>query len=838
MAQENQVLSQRPPSPSATKSPSPSLRYLFLAYALSGFIGLGYQVFWFRFFVDRFGANILTFTLVVVNFIGGLGLGAWFSRELSDVCSKLFRITHPLRLYGAIEIVLAALLLLTPLLRLVPSDLFGSFPYHLHDGIYYLTLGSRLFQAIASSATIFLPCVVMGMTFPLLCRTFPDVPRFPSSLYAWNTLGACASVLICEFMLIPNLGHVITFVLVWILNVALGIYFIRTEFTLPEAAQPAKKSPAQNPTSSNSESLSTGAMILGSLLGGLAAGTLEAGMHQIISFQGFSFAVAMSFITFWAILAIFLSSWTVHAAKFMNLKLIKIAYGLAAVIYTVIRYSFYSISEVIQNSRLDYLARAAEEGSSPSLLMNNLVGLGAIWLFVGIVVFPTCYLVSLLLPHICNVAQSRGLGVERFYALNTIAFCIGMLVFSRLTPLLSIFYSIKLHAVCFVLVAVLVTLMRTDRPTEKWKYAAVGALALLFALFTGRGFDRDFFPSGSPLRSSPISALKSNGVHTTYVVQLPDSKSLYFDSHSMSANSPGDQGYMRLMAHFPLLAHPNPESALLICFGVGNTASAITAHSSIKTLDIVDLNDKVIQTAPEFAETNFKVYEDPRVTFITDDGRHFLDVTDRSYDLITSEPPPPIHTGIYRLYSKEYYESVLDHLTPEGIMTQWLPLNQLSSAATDLIVSAFNQSFPHSLLFVGRSDHLILVGSRTPLNLERMKQRFKTDAEVVDDLAICLIATPELLWVRIVQSDAMLDRRFGDRTALSDHGAELSHYAFSGFAPFFEHDSAKLAADLFSPNSDSEKYFLRATASLEVLQQNVPDFPVKNIKFIPRSDSN
>ena len=60
------------------------MRAVFLLYALSGFVSLGYQVAWYRIYVDRFGSTNLTFVLVLCSFIGGLGAGALISRRLTD----------------------------------------------------------------------------------------------------------------------------------------------------------------------------------------------------------------------------------------------------------------------------------------------------------------------------------------------------------------------------------------------------------------------------------------------------------------------------------------------------------------------------------------------------------------------------------------------------------------------------------------------------------------------------------------------------------------------------------------------------------------------------------
>ena len=59
------------------------MRRVFLLYALSDFISLGYQVAWFRILVDWFGSTNLTFVLVVCNFIGGLGGGALLSERIT-----------------------------------------------------------------------------------------------------------------------------------------------------------------------------------------------------------------------------------------------------------------------------------------------------------------------------------------------------------------------------------------------------------------------------------------------------------------------------------------------------------------------------------------------------------------------------------------------------------------------------------------------------------------------------------------------------------------------------------------------------------------------------------
>ncbi|MDH3512688.1 MAG: hypothetical protein OER85_17735, partial [Gammaproteobacteria bacterium] len=96
---------------------------IFLIYALSGFVSLGYQVAWFRIFTDWFGSTNLTFALVVSNFIGGLAVGAASSKYVTDFFRRQLKLTDKLRLYGLIETFVAGGVLLTVLAKYIPADL-------------------------------------------------------------------------------------------------------------------------------------------------------------------------------------------------------------------------------------------------------------------------------------------------------------------------------------------------------------------------------------------------------------------------------------------------------------------------------------------------------------------------------------------------------------------------------------------------------------------------------------------------------------------------------------------------------------------------------------------
>jgi spermidine synthase len=777
---------------------------VFLAYALSGFVALGYQVVWFRLFPDWFGSTSLSFALVVCNFIGGLGAGSLASRSITRWVARVAAIADPLRLYGMIELVVALAAALTVLAAHLPADLWGSFPYHVHDGTWVQNPGYRFGQLAVAVICVFTPCFFMGTTFPLLSQVLLDTPagrRLPAALYGWNTFGACAGVLACQFLLLPFIGHSSTFWLMLGLNLGIAAFFLfagRGDLPLPSltlnAASPnvnqAGASSSTNPTSANPTSTNLGLLLTCAVLSGVLAGALEGDMFKRINLVVSNSPGALgAAISFWAILGIFLASTFVWHAKYLRMIHIKIAF-VAAAIY------FYAAWRLMYPTLINRLESRYHPSSDSGMINNFPDSIAELFVFVGGCVFVPYLLISLLLPYVCNQVQMRRMHLGLVYGLNTLAFCIGLIGFTLLAPRVNIFYSLKLFWVLMSCGVALLLVLSNRRAAKWWQPAVAVSVFFVGCLVTPAQFDASYLMPGSPQSRYPISSLKSNGTDTSYVVATPNGAFLFFGNTSMSGTVLPSQIYMRLMAHVPLLLQANPAKALVICFGVGNTASAIATHHSIRHLDIVDLNRNVFETAWEFAVSNSAVYQDPRVRLISDDGRSFLRLSRATYDLITSEPPPPMQAGVYRLYSREYYLDVLAHLTPAGMMTQWLPVYQMPAKAANEAIATFVTVFPHTLLYSGISQELILLGSREPIDIDRLWQRFPATGPVRGDLAAIFVKAPADLGIRILRTDATLRRDFLRADTITDERNDLEQMFLTTPGEVVHYDPREVLASL------------------------------------------
>jgi hypothetical protein len=256
----------------------------------------------------------------------------------------------------------------------------------------------------------------------------------------------------------------------------------------------------------------------------------------------------------------------------------------------------------------------------------------------------------------------------------------------------------------------------------------------------------------------------------------------------MSSNHVDAQRYMRAFAHVPLLIHEAPRTAMVMCFGVGNTLHAALLHP-LERVDVVDLSEDVLAHAPWFAETNHDALRDPRArVFVNDARQHLRMMPPESYDLITGEPPPITQAGVVSLYSREFFVLARSRLRPGGLISYWLPIRQASPEAVLALVRGFVEAFPDAVLLSGSGAELILlgrVGALPVLDPQQVRARLAALPEVESDLRRVWLGRPQELFGTFVASRATLERATADVAPLTDdrpileyaHASHRRHFA-------------------------------------------------------------
>ena len=205
-----------PPRPASRATPS--LRGAVLAlFVASGAAGLIYQVVWSRELVLVFGNTTQAVATIVTAFMAGLGFGSLAGGRLADTSRR------PLRLYGLVELAVAAMAALLPFAFTGLAEVYrGVWPSLVERPGQLAGVRFGLALAAVAPATF-----LMGMTLPLLTRylvrTLDETGARLGELYAANTIGAMAGTLLGGFVLIELVGLHLTSYLAVALNLAAGL---------------------------------------------------------------------------------------------------------------------------------------------------------------------------------------------------------------------------------------------------------------------------------------------------------------------------------------------------------------------------------------------------------------------------------------------------------------------------------------------------------------------------------------------------------------------------------------------------------------------------------------
>ena len=119
----------------------------------------------------------------------------------------------------------------------------------------------------------------------------------------------------------------------------------------------------------------------------------------------------------------------------------------------------------------------------------------------------------------------------------------------------------------------------------------------------------------------------------------------------------------KLMPVLPLIARPESDRALVVAFGMG-TAFRSSLIAGLRT-DVVELVPSVPRMFGWYYPDAEAVLADPDGHLVVADGRNHLELETERFDIIVTDPPPPIESsGASVISSLEYYRAGHAHLTP------------------------------------------------------------------------------------------------------------------------------------------------------------------------------
>jgi spermidine synthase len=703
------------------------LPLLLLLFAGSGCSALIYEIVWYQLLQLAIGSTTVSLAFLLATFMGGLCIGSiWLPRLRARL--------HPLRMYGYLELGIAAFGILVQLC--IP----------LIDRIYIAGAGSgvwgMLMRAFVSAICLLPPTILMGASLPAIVGWIESTRRGVSwwgLLYGGNTLGAVFGCLFAGFYLLRvyNMATA-TFVAAAINVVVALISFVLAGLTADRAVISDESSGA----SSTSEKTIAGAIddnsssrwpvyVTIALSGATALGA------EVVWTRLMGMMLGATVYVFSIILAVFLiglaigsagGAWLIRAVRprlALGWSQVFLAFGIA--------WTAYMIADSLPYWPVNPLLTV-----SPWYIFQ-LDMVRCLW-----AILPPTILWGASFPlALAAAASSDGNStrvVGSVYAANTFGAIIGALVVS-----LILIPQIGTQQTQRVLLALAAISSLFVLVPHILKYKSLAITAVLAASMVVAGFlvwNLDPIPGELIAygRRMAISAGKSRvlktveGINSSVAITQWNDGAFEVDvnGHVEATTEPYDMKLQRMVGHLAGLLHPNPKSVLGIGFGAGVSAGTFTTYPGIQKITVCEIEPVIPPTSTEFFYAqDYNVLHNSRTHIQFDDARHYVLTTKDKFDIIASDPLDVFVKGTAALYSKEYFQAVKDHLNPGGIFTLYVPLYESDVRTVKSELATFFDVFPYGSVWAntidGQGYDMVFMGQAEPLkiNLDEIQQRLE-----------------------------------------------------------------------------------------------------------------
>jgi spermidine synthase len=708
-----------PPRPASRAAPS--LRGAVLAlFVASGAAGLIYQVVWSRELVLVFGNTTQAVATIVTAFMAGLGFGSLAGGRLADTSLR------PLRLYGLVELAVAAMAALLPFAFTGLAELYRGVWPDLVERPGQLA-GVRFGLALAAVAPA---TFLMGMTLPLLTRylvrTLDEAGARLGELYAANTIGAMVGTLLGGFVLIELVGLHLTSYLAVALNLAAGLGALllsrRWESGSEAGATTARRERPARPQVPREFLPRRRAVLAATFVSGFVSLALEVLWTRMLA-EG----TGSSIYIFTTILAIFL-------------------FGIALGSFLYRRLSR------PEGERLGTLglclAGVGILAQATVVLGSGLVGQVPFVVRTVVVLLPATILMGYAFPLAGRLAtpsaEAAGGSVGLLYAANTggsilgsfgAAFVLAGTLGTNGSILLLGGLNLLAGAALFAAEPVggrrRAGATRGNRGWARLVAAGLAGLAVLGLVASSLDLPVTRTRTENELRRTglPVTHAEDELATVDTVGGPAKGRRLLVGGVGMTSLTVDT----KLMGYLSKALRPEAQDFLVIAFGMGGTYRS-GLQLGLRT-DAVELSPTVPSRMPVFFPDADRFLDHPQGRVIVSDGRNYVRLSRETYDMIAVDPAPPIESaGSVVLYTREFLTEGKARLRPGGVFMLWipyaLPLDDFKEH-----VRTFAGVFGHVRLVLSPGRHgVFMFGSDAPLEFTgpNIRQALGTPAALRD----------------------------------------------------------------------------------------------------------
>jgi spermidine synthase len=698
---------------------------LLLLFVGSGCAALIYEVVWFQLLQLTIGSSAVSLGVLLGTFMGGMCLGSMvLPRRISAA-------HHPLKVYAYLELGIGLIGILVlfgmPLLTNVYTSIGGS-------GIIGI-----LFRGLAAAICLLPPTLLMGATLPAIARYVETTPEGVSWLgffYGGNIAGAVIGSLTAGFYLLRIHDMLFATFAAVALNVLVAVVALLI-------ARVAPYEPVTVETTEVARERGAWAIYVAIGVSGMTALSAEVIWTRILSLL-----YGGTVYTFSLILAVFLLGLgigsSVGSAVSRNIARPRLALAWVQMLLAgAIAWAAYMLTE-----SLPYWPIDPSMSSSPWYTFQlDLVR--SLWAMLpGAILWGASF--PLALASVANGRQDPAKLVGSVYAANTVGAIIGSLTASLL---MVIWIGSQRAQQLLIVLSVMSSLLALDAASSdaadtgqsKSRMRLGSTLLIVAAAMMAAWLARNVSKvpgilvaygryAASRLGQADVIDMREGWNASIAVTRLSNGVLNYHNAGKVQASSePQDMRLQRMLGHLTTLIPKDPKRVLVIGFGAGVTAGAVSIEPRLEQITIAEIEPLVpVMASQHFGAHNFDVYKNPKTRLVLDDARHFLMTTNEKFDAVTSDPLDPWVKGAAMLYTREFFEEVKEHLNPGGVVTLFVQLYESNPAAVKSEIATFLEAFPNGVVWGntqnGAGYDLVLMGTVDPvkIDVDQIDQTLKT----------------------------------------------------------------------------------------------------------------
>lgn len=708
---------------------------LFLA---SGFAALVYQIAWQRLLFNAFGINVESVTLIVAVFMLGLGVGSLVGGALS----KRFP-SHLLQMFVACEAVVGV---------------FGAVSVSVIRAVTALVVhGSPWTIGLTTYALLCVPTTFMGATLPMLVTYVhgrnASVGRAVGALYFVNTLGSALASFATVDVLFGRLGLHGSVAMAAAINLAVAAASLALARTLrrsDSAATPRQAPPTSEVARPGVAHVAFPAVLLMAAVAGYIALSEEILWTRVLSIAASDRADVFGHVLGSVLLGVAAGSllagvWAKRGPD-ASLQLVPVLLLVSSVVYF---------------ASLPIAARLLTSGET--------AGMHAAYAMVALVAALT----GALFPSLCHLAIRSPLAVGQPLSFIYFSNILG----STAGPLLTGFvlldrFTIAQNALALAVLgaaaAAVVVLAGALRGVPRLVMVGACGVAAATFLFTFGDAYRSFLErlvnkTAFDRRPAFEYVVENRSGTITVMPQRPADVLMgggVYDGR-FTTDPVIDSNLIR-RAYMIAGLHRDPSAVLEIGLGTGSWTRVIADDERVKALTVVEINPgytTVIGHYPEIAT----ILRDPKITFVVDDGRRWLDRhPEARFDLVVMNASFHWRSMVTHVLSAEFLRECRAQLRPGGVL-------YYNTTESDDVAYTAARVFPHVVRYVNW-----VAASEAPFDISPDERRahlldfFQDGRPVFDETSEPLRAVLDRMTAEKLDDVGDALRRRGDLRLITD----------------------------------------------------------------------